>query len=257
MKQASKPLSIGAAAVVAVAIATSGSAQESASFFDDFNKFDWSLWNKSDGWSNGEWMSCQWQGGLVSISGGNLLLKVEKRPTSNGRDYACAEIQTRQEVGYGTYEVMMKTETGSGLNAALFTYIGPSHGQPHHEIDIEVLTRDTSGVSLNTYVDGAPTNGKRVPVSPPTDSAFAHFAFTWSAEEIIWYVNGAEVHRTAPGTPIPQAPQKLFASFWSSESFPNWMGPFEPFEGSKTMTVDWIAYTPEGEACRFPESILC
>jgi hypothetical protein len=47
--------------------------------------------------------------------------------------------------------------TGSGLNAAFFTYIGPVHDRAHHEIDIEILLRDTSAVTFNTFVDGAPS----------------------------------------------------------------------------------------------------
>ena len=48
----------------------------------------------------------------------------------------------------------MKAAAGSGLNTGFFTYIGPTHKQPHDEIDFEVLGKDPSKVQINQYVDG-------------------------------------------------------------------------------------------------------
>jgi endo-1,3-1,4-beta-glycanase ExoK len=35
------------------------------------------------------------------------------------------------------------------------------------------------------------------------------------------------------------------------------MGPFAAPEAPVVMEVDWIAFTAEGEGCRFPASVLC
>ncbi len=40
----------------------------------------------------------------------------------------------------------MKAATGSGLNSAFFTYIGPTDKKPHDEIDFEVLGKNTGKV---------------------------------------------------------------------------------------------------------------
>jgi hypothetical protein len=63
--------------------------------------------------------------------------------------------------GYGTYEVRMRTGRGSGLNAAFFTYIGPVHDRAHHEIDIEVLLRDTRRCHLQHLLRAVPPTAGR------------------------------------------------------------------------------------------------
>ena len=123
--------------------------QSAPSFVDDFKSFDRSRWYVSDGWSNGNHQNCTWSKSLVKLSDGMLTLGFEKRKLKD-REFACAEIQTKQRFGYGTYEARMKTDTGSGLNAAFFSYIGPADKQPWYEIDFEVLTKDTSKVQVNS-----------------------------------------------------------------------------------------------------------
>ncbi|MEO1139423.1 MAG: family 16 glycosylhydrolase [Pseudomonadota bacterium] len=227
-----------------------------ASFFDDFETLDKGRWGISDGWVNGDWQNCMWSGDDVSVADGILTLGFTKRPNDK-RTYTCGEIQSRSVFGYGTYEARFRTDTGSGLNAAFFTYIGPHHGKPHDEIDFEVLTRDTTAVSLNTYVGGAPKNGKRVPLPQPSDQGFVTYSFVWDETGIRWYLDGEMVHQTSPDTELPTNDQKIYASFWGSDSFPNWMGPFEDPEADLLMHIDWIAFTALGEPCHFPDSVVC
>jgi endo-1,3-1,4-beta-glycanase ExoK len=188
------------------------------------------------------------------VSDGIVTLGFEKRP-SNNREYSCSEIQTVERFGYGTYEARMKTGTGSGLNAAFFTYIGPQQGQPHDEIDFEVLTKDTSRVSLNTYVTGEPRHGSAIEV-PGGTTAFNHYAFVWEEGRLRWFVNGSQVHE-ATGSDLPVHPQKIFFSLWGSDTFTDWMGPFSDPGQKVTMEVDWVAYTAPGQPCQFPESVAC
>ncbi|MBF9033144.1 family 16 glycosylhydrolase [Rhodobacterales bacterium HKCCE2091] len=221
-------------------------------FFDGFDHYDRGRWSRSDGWSNGDWMNCTWFRDAAQVRDGAMQLRILP-----GDPVRCGEIQSTNEYGHGTYEVRMRTAAGSGLNAAFFTYIGPVHGRTHGEIDVEILLRDTAAVSFNTYVDGAPLNGTEVPLDPPSDSGFRTYAFTWTPDAITWFVDGQEVHRTTPGTPLPEAPQKIYASLWSSGTFTDWMGPFDPASLPSTLDIDWIAFTPLGEPCAFPASILC
>jgi len=136
---------------------TSPDVQSAPSFVDDFKSFDRSRWYVSDGWSNGNHQNCTWSKSLVKLSDNMLTLGFEKRKLKD-REFACAEIQTKKRFGYGTYEARMKTDTGSGLNAAFFTYIGPADKQPWYEIDFEILTKDTSKVQVNSYIAGKPKN---------------------------------------------------------------------------------------------------
>jgi endo-1,3-1,4-beta-glycanase ExoK len=226
------------------------------SFLEDFDGFNPRLWGVSHGWSNGDWQNCTWDRGAVRVDGGTLRLLFA--PGAGGpRAFTCGEIQSRARYGHGTYEARVRTPAGSGLNAAFFTYIGPTHGSPHDEIDVEVLTRDTGAVSFNTYVDAVPANGATVALDPPSDSRFVHYAFAWGDGGVRWFVDGVEVHRTAAGTPLPEAAQKIYASLWGSDTLTDWMGPFVAPAAPVAMDIDWIAFTAEGEGCRFPASVLC
>lgn len=227
-----------------------------ASFFDDFETLDQTLWGISDGWVNGDWQNCMWSGEDVVVQDGILSLGFSMQPNEK-RDYTCGEIQSRHVYGHGTYEARFRTAEGAGLNAAFFTYIGPHHGKPHDEIDFEVLTRDTTAVSLNTYVGGAPKNGKRVPLPQPANDGFITYSFVWDPDGIRWYVDGVMMHETASDTDLPVNDQKIYASFWGSDSFPNWMGKFVEPETDLVMDLDWIAFTALGEACQFPDSVVC
>ncbi|WP_208347730.1 family 16 glycosylhydrolase [Pseudaestuariivita rosea] len=225
------------------------------SFKEDFNTLDESHWYISDGWRNGEYQNCLWNRDRVKIANGKLHLQYA--PASNGKlDYECAEISTRQRYGYGLYEARIQTDTGSGLNAAFFTYIGPSQGARWDEIDVEILTKDTGMVEFNTYVNGQPKNGTKVPISPSTDQAYHVYSILWTPHKIRWYINGTLVHQTR-GNNLPVEPQKIFASHWGTETLVEWMGQFNDLRHPAIMKIDWIAYTRLSDRCQFEESVMC
>ena len=226
------------------------------SFYDGFDNLDLNRWLISDGWVNGNWQNCEWSKDAVTVAGGILRLNF-RAYESTKRDYQCGEIQSRAVFGHGVYEARIKTATGSGLNAAFFTYIGPPHGQPHDEIDFEVLTKNTNKVSLNTYVSGQPENGQAVDLPFPANQGFLTYSFIWDSSGVEWFVDGMALHKSLPGSPAPVTAQKIFASFWGSETFINWMGPFRDPGQDLSMEIDWIAFTALGESCRFPGSLLC
>ena len=226
------------------------------SFFEDFEVMNRGLWMISDGWSNGDWTNCTWSRRAVSVSGSRLHLAFTRSAADTG-NYLCGEIQSRAAYGYGTYEIRMETGAGSGLNAAFFTYTGPSQGRSHHEIDVEVLLHDPSEVSFNVYVEGKAGGGRTVTLEQAADAGFVHYAFTWRPEGVVWYVDGRRVHETGSDDSIPSEPQKVFASLWGSDTLTDWMGPFDAAAVPMVSVIDWIAYTRLGETCRFPASVLC
>jgi endo-1,3-1,4-beta-glycanase ExoK len=225
-----------------------------AAFREEFDTLSPGMWFTSDGWTNGPHQNCTWSKQAVTVQDG--ILRLSFLPSTDGQPgHLCGEIQTKATFHHGTYEARIRTPKGSGLNAAFFTYIGPVHNAPHDEIDFEVLTRDTGRVSLNTFVSGTQQNGTTVPVDPPTDAAFHDLSFIWEPGSISWFIDGVEVHRAESNLPV--TPQKLYFSFWGSDTLVDWMGPFEAPQGPLVMEVDWTAFTPLGEDCQFPESVLC
>ncbi|WP_410218055.1 family 16 glycosylhydrolase [Paracoccus sp. (in: a-proteobacteria)] len=231
----------------------------SEGFKDDFQHkgLDNRRWYISDGWSNGDWMDCTWSRKAVKLSEGMLRLSHIPDNPSKDEPPLCGEVQTNGFIHYGTIEARIGTPRGPGLNASVFTYAGPVHGVSHDEIDIEILTRSPDEVALNTYVDGKPVNGLTVPVDPPLDRDFHTVALRWEPDSITWYIDGQEVHRTAPDSVLPNHPQKIYMSFWSTTTLTDWMGEQEPRTEPLIYDIDWLAYTPLDQSCLFPESITC
>ncbi|NSX54900.1 family 16 glycosylhydrolase [Parasulfitobacter algicola] len=226
------------------------------SFKEDFDELDTEKWYISDGWRNGEYQNCLWNSDQVNVRGGKLILGFDRSGGGPLR-YKCGELRTYQSYGYGLFEARIKTGQGSGLNAAFFTYIGPSNNKPHDEIDVEILTKDTNSVSFNTYVSGEPHHGKEVPLQNPTHTSFNIYSMLWTPREIRWYVNGEFVHKTIGTRYLPTHPQKIFASLWGSDTNIEWMGEFRPVTRRITMEIDWIAYTSLSDSCQFDASVMC
>ncbi|WP_037077906.1 glycoside hydrolase family 16 protein [Neorhizobium vignae] len=246
------------AAAVSGLLSPAAYAQQGAagqSFVENFDSLDRSIWYVSDGWNNGKHQNCTWSKKQVKVEGGALQLSFTGDKTGD-RDFACGEIQTRARFGYGTYEVRMKSATGSGLNSAFFTYIGPTDKKPHDEIDFEVLGKNTGQVQLNQYVSAKGNNEKLVPVAGGADQGFNDYAFIWEESRLRYFVNGKLVHEVTDKTKIPQNPQKIFLSLWGTDTLKQWMGAFS-YTQPTSMTVDRISFTAIGEKCRFPESVLC
>ncbi|MCA0048899.1 family 16 glycosylhydrolase [Mesorhizobium sp. B283B1A] len=230
--------------------------QSSPSFVDDFKSLDRSRWYVSDGWTNGSHQNCTWSKGQVSLAEGTLSLGFEKQKTKD-REFACGEIQTKQRFGYGTYEARMKTDAGPGLNAAFFSYIGPSDKQPWDEIDFEILTKDTSKVQVNAYIAGKGKNEKLVEVPGGTDKAFNDYAFVWEKDSLRWYVNGQLVNTITDPAKLPSHAQKIFFSLWGSDTMKGWMGAFADPGRKLSLQIERVAFTALGEPCQFPESLVC
>jgi endo-1,3-1,4-beta-glycanase ExoK len=228
---------------------------QGTTFFDGFDDLDPERWFVSDGWTNGPHQNCWWSRKAVAVQPGEVILQF--LPTGQAdRPYLCGEIQTNAVFGYGTYEARFRTDMASGINAAFFTYIGPVHKQPHDEIDFEVLTRDTSRVSVNTYVNAEPRHGALVPLPKPSETGFLTYSFVWEPGRLRWYVEGTLVHE-ASGDDLPTHPQKIYFSHWGTDTLSDWMGSFADPGRPLDMVIDWVAYTAPGDGCAFEASVLC
>jgi endo-1,3-1,4-beta-glycanase ExoK len=225
------------------------------SFVDNFDKLDRSFWYVSDGWNNGAHQNCTWSKNQVNAENGVLHLGFTQGK-SKDRDYLCGEIQTKKRYGYGTYEARIKAGTGSGLNSAFFSYIGPADKQPHDEIDFEVLGKNTGQVQVNQYIKAKGGNEKLVPVGKPADQGFNDYAFVWEQGRLRYYLNGHLVQEVTDPSKIPSNPQKVFFSLWGSDTMPGWMGKFT-YSQPTTLDVDRVAFTAAGDKCQFPDSIAC
>ncbi len=253
-------LAIGLFVVSLACTPTAALAEELAggkSFIENFDRLDTKHWYVSDGWANGDHQNCTWSKGQVEVADGTLRLGFAKQQTKD-RAYVCGEIQTNPRYGYGAYEIRMKAVAGSGLNTGFFTYIGPVHKQPHDEIDFEVLGKNPSKVQINTYVDGKNAGPERlVDVPGGADQGFNDYAFVWEKDRIRWYVNDELVGEATDPAKLPSHASKIYLSLWGSDTLKSWMGTFAEPAGPVAAEIDRIAFTAAGDACQFPESIVC
>jgi len=226
-------------------------------FMVNFDILSKSFWYISDGWANGDWQGCEWRASALETHQGNLFLTLSDHGGKQ-RPIGCAEVRTNHKPGYGLYEARLRAASGSGLNTAFFTYIGPANGVPHwDEIDFEFLGKDTHAVQVGTYVDGKAANGATVKLPFDASKEFHNYAIDWQADKISWYVDGKLVNETKAGTPIPSHPGALFLSLWSGGHQEDaWLGAFT-YTSPVTAEVSWAAFTPPGMKCQFPESMSC
>jgi endo-1,3-1,4-beta-glycanase ExoK len=225
-------------------------------FRDMFAHLDLNRWYISNGWSNGDYQSCEWSANAVS-AGGELHLRLSE-PGGKLRNYACPEIRTGKKLGYGLYEARMRTASGAGLNTAFFTYIGPPNGVPEwDEIDFEFLGKDSHSVQLNYYANGKAQLGKLFPLGFDASQDFHNYAFDWAPDKIRWYVDGKLLYETPADAKLPHNPGFLFLSLWSGSQVEDaWLGHFN-YTSPVTADIAWTAYTPAGAPCQFPDSLKC
>jgi endo-1,3-1,4-beta-glycanase ExoK len=232
-----------------------------SSFVERFSEFDATRWYVADGWSNGPYQNCTWSGGNVRFEKEAMELLLTRDPTPE-RSYRCAELQTRQFFGYGTYEVRMRSAATGGVVTAFFTYTGPPHGgRPHDEIDFEFLGKDRGSVQLNYYVDGVGQHEHYAALGFDGSQAVNDYAFEWLPHALRWFINGRLVHEVTagPGKALPSRPGKIYLSIWNGADAHTsaWLGTFE-FPGTPLVArYELVAFTAAGGPCQFPTSIVC
>jgi beta-glucanase (GH16 family) len=226
-------------------------------FHDELNGHDGERWQMSDGWANGAPFWCGWRADHVEFGDGIMSLRLDDVPCDgspypecSGQPYGSAEYWTSELLPYGRVEARLRAAAGDGLVTSLFTYTGPSdNGNPHDEIDIEIIGKDTTRVELNYYASGVTPDPPITPVELGFDAAagFHTYAFEWSAEAITWYVDGTLVYtETAARATLPSTPGHIMVNLWCGTGVDGWLGPFVYLGSPIYADYDWIRYEPAG-----------
>jgi beta-glucanase (GH16 family) len=241
--------------VAALGLAATGRAVAQGNFLDNLDT-QTGVWQKSDGWANGAPFNCGWRADHVTFSGGIMTLTLDTAPCPSGcssMPYASGEYRTTANYGYGRIEGRFKAAKASGIVAAsLFTYTGPSVGDPWDEIDIEILGKNTTQMQTNYFTNGV--GGKETLIDLGFDAAagFHTYAFDWEPSAIRWYVDGVLVHtETGSKGALPTHPGKIMMNLWPGIGVDSWLGPFS-YPGPLTAQYDWIRFTSGGSATASP-----
>jgi hypothetical protein len=153
----------------------------------------------------------------------------------------------RHDYFYGTYMVRMKPSNVAGACHAFFWQSAPE------EVDVEFATHNigtgsTSEVEFTLW----PANGmsgndprryKNQPLNFNAAAAFHVYGWKWTADSLVYYVDGQRVapFSRAAGSPIPTQPGDIWLNAWSSSGA--WL--LGPPQANCTMIVDWVRFTPE------------
>lgn len=210
-------------------------------FVERFETLDDGFWLVSDGWSNGDWMGNDFLRSQIATGPDGLTVTLD-RVEGREKSYASGEIRTIGRYDHGYFEARMQPPRGSGLVTGFFTYTGVFFGDPHDEVDVEILGRNTREVSFTYFANGAQTT-EVVPLGFDAADALHVYGFEWTPEVIRWYVDGELAHEVlAADGPLPVTPQILYLDLWNSETLTDWVGPVDPRGAPWTLRVACIAY---------------
>ncbi len=210
-------------------------------FLDQLGSYDSSRWYKSDGWTNGDIFYCGWRADHIGFANDTMTLTLDNTPCPggcSGKPYASGEYQSLSSYGYGKFETRMKAAKGSGVVSAFFIY----NGNPWHEIDVEILGKNTWQLQTNYFTDGVGGHEAVIDLGFDASEAFHNYAIVWEPGSIKWYVDDVLVHQETGGRgPLPTAPGKIMANLWPGTGVDSWLGPFS-YTGPRYAQYEWIQY---------------
>ena len=204
-------------------------------FTEELNRHNVVLYRKSN-WPRAMPDESVWKKENVDFKDGIMSLTIDK--DENG--YTGGEYFSREEYGYGLYQVNMKAIKNPGVVSSFFNYSRDETGRT--EIDIEFLGYDTTKVQFNYFTnDNVGGHEYLYDLGFDASEAFHNYAFYWGPNEIIWYVDGKQAY-TMQGD-IPTKKAAIFMDAWTGDQ-PEWL---KPFDGTTPLTAyyDWFSYSEE------------
>lgn len=210
----------------------------------DFRKGATSLFEASDGWTNGNPFDCGWTKNNTSFDNGVLNLTIDK-DSSGQYNYTGAEYRSLEHYHYGYYETSMKAIKNDGVVSSFFTYTGPSENNPWDEIDVEILGKDTTKVQLNYYTNGVGNHEYMYDLGFDASEGYHTYGFDWQKDYITWYVDGKAVYTATSN--IPSTAGKIMMNVWPGIGVNDWL---KPFNGKTPLTAsyEWVTYQSTAKA---------
>jgi endo-1,3-1,4-beta-glycanase ExoK len=214
--------------------------------FEAFDPEGWFLANfdqKGDGFATG------WRRKLVSKTedGEELALGLVARQ-GEGKPFFGAEIQRNGRYHHGRYEVVMTPARAPGIVSSFFTYTGPYFDDPHDEIDLEFLGRDTTRVWINRFADGQKMPGIWIELGYDAAERRGLYAFEWSEDEIVWYADDRVLHKlSAADAALPTTPGKIMMNIWAgTPGQKGWTG-VPAADADVAATYYCVSFRPPGD----------
>lgn len=165
-----------------------------------------------------------------------------------------AEVDSKEQLLYGRFEVRMQTAQGSGIVSAFFTFENDGWqtgtNNPWRELDIEVLGKDNDRFQTNIITGIAEKIIKSevfVNVTSNPSTAYHTYTIEWTPDYVSWAYDGAVMRKTEFGDTKKQIedcrniPQSYRFNFWAAE-ITGWLGEFSESILPRAQFVNWIKY---------------
>ncbi|MEZ5936607.1 MAG: family 16 glycosylhydrolase [Hyphomonadaceae bacterium] len=164
-----------------------------------------------------------------------------------GKDFSGAEFQVKGFYGYGRYEIVMRPPGGSGAYSAFFTHTDDFFKDPHDEIDIEFLGRNTRQMHINHFTDNHSHGSYYAKLPFDFTDGFHLYAFEWSPDAIRWYADDQFLYEVrAPEARIPDHAGRVITNIMTgSDAAVDWMGKRD-FGGSAQAEILCMSHVPLG-----------
>ena len=255
----------------APAVELTDAALETEKIIDFANGADRSVLFESDGWSNGDVFNVVWRDHNVYYENGIMRLGITEEKDSawlNDAEvefnYTAGEARTQNYYGYGDYEVSMKPSANPGTASTFFICTGPydlkdGEPNPHDEIDIEFLGKDTTHVQFNFFVNGKGGNEYMYDLGFDASKEFHTYGFRWTENSITWFVDGEPVYKVTTDKSVtaasnlrvvdvlPSTAGRILSNYWcGNERAWGWMGRYSGETKDNGTQYQWIATSAEG-----------
>ncbi len=191
-------------------------------FTDNFDSLDETRWTEGDHRLGRSYLDPN----NVSVSGGNLQIKLPKRSLEGG------EILSDNLYGYGSYSARMKLPNAPSSITGFFLYKSPDY---ESEIDIELYNDSSGRIMFTTYAGGAQTHTETLSLGFDPTAGFHEYAFSYDQSSITFYVDGQPKKTWDDG--LPTNSMHLMVNAW----FPNWLDGRRP-RTDKFLLVDRIQH---------------
>lgn len=157
-------------------------------------------------------------------SGASDSFTAQGNPTygSSGASFTVAKsgdsplIVSKWYIMFGHVEFVVKAGPGVGIVSSAIL-----QSDDLDEIDFEWLGYDNNNVQTNYFGKGETTSYNRGATSsaPGNQGSFHTYAIDWTANQIVWSINGQTVRTLTPsstgGYPYPQSPMMIKVGSWS------------------------------------------
>ena len=221
----------------------------------DFSKGENESFFASNGWCNGSPFNVTWSKKNVKYEDGVAKLFISENEGAEVPYYG-GEIRSKDHYHYGDYEITMKVDPTKGTCTSFFVYTGPSefdengNPNPHDEVDIEFLGKDTTHVQFNFFVNGKGGNEHMYDLGFDASKEFHRYGFRWTESYITWYVDGVPVYRVdeTANKPLPKTPGRMMTNYWAgNEEAELWMGKYKynSFENGAYSSYQTISTSAE------------